>query len=42
MTVFQEKVPVFGFSMGDWIFIAVVCGIVFVCVAVSGMNKRKN
>jgi hypothetical protein len=32
----------FGFSVGDWIFIAVVCGIIFICVALSGMNRRKN
>jgi hypothetical protein len=32
----------FGFSTADWIFIAVVCGIIFICVALSGMNKQKN
>jgi hypothetical protein len=38
----REKEPMFGFSTADWIFIAVVCGIIFTCVFLSGMNKQKN
>lgn len=29
-----------AFSPADWIFIAGVMGIIFFCVAVSGMRKR--
>lgn len=32
----------FGFSVADWIFIGLVMGVIFLCVALSGMNKRKN
>ncbi len=30
----------FGFSAADWIFIAGVMGVIFFCVAVSGMRKQ--
>jgi hypothetical protein len=30
----------FGFTIADWIFIAVVMVIIFVCVAVSDMRKK--
>ena len=30
----------FGFSIADWIFIAVVMAIIFACVWVSDMRKR--
>jgi hypothetical protein len=29
-----------AFSPADWIFIAGVMGIIFFCVAISGMRKR--
>jgi hypothetical protein len=29
-----------GYSPADWIFIAGVMVVIFVCVAVSGMRKR--
>jgi hypothetical protein len=32
----------FGFSIADWLFIVVVLAIIFICVAISGMNKRKG
>jgi len=32
----------FGFSNADWIFIGLVLGITLLCIALSGMNKRKN
>ena len=31
----------FGFSMADWLFIAGVMVVIFVCVAASDMRKRK-
>jgi len=31
----------FGFSAADWIFIAVVMVIIFVCVIASDMRKNK-
>jgi hypothetical protein len=31
----------FGFSIADWIFIAVVMVIIFVCVWVSDMRKKQ-
>jgi hypothetical protein len=30
-----------GFSIGDWIFVAVVLVIIFVCVGISDMRKSK-
>jgi hypothetical protein len=30
----------FGFTGADWIFIAVVMVIIFVCVAISDMRKK--
>jgi hypothetical protein len=35
-------IKMFGFSIADWIFIGLVMGVIFLCVALSGMNKRKN
>jgi hypothetical protein len=32
----------FGFSNADWIFIGLVMGITLLCIALSGMNKRKK
>jgi len=31
----------FGYSIADWIFIAVVLVIIFVCVGISDMRKSK-
>jgi hypothetical protein len=31
----------FGFSVADWIFIAGVFVVIFVCVGVSDMRKKK-
>jgi hypothetical protein len=31
----------FGFSTADWLFIAGVMVVIFVCVAASDMRKRK-
>lgn len=31
----------FGFSIADWIFIALVMLTIFVCVAISDMRKGK-
>ena len=31
----------FGFSTADWLFIAGVVVVIFVCVAASDMRKRK-
>jgi Sec-independent protein translocase protein TatA len=30
----------FGFSAADWIFIALVMGVIFGCVAISDMVKK--
>jgi hypothetical protein len=30
----------FGFSTADWIFIAVVMVIIFICVGISDMRKK--
>ena len=30
----------FGFSIADWIFIAGVLAVVFICVAVSDMRRK--
>lgn len=30
----------FGFSAADWIFIVLVLGVVFACVAISDMRKK--
>ncbi len=32
----------FGFSTNDWIFIGVILVIIFVCVAVSDMKRKKG
>ena len=32
----------FGFSVADWIFIAAVLVVVFVCVGVSDMRRKKH
>ncbi len=32
----------FGFSTADWIFIGVILGVIFVCVAVSDMRFKKG
>jgi hypothetical protein len=31
----------FGFSMGDWLFIAGVMLVIIVCVAISDLRMRK-
>ncbi len=31
----------FGFSVADWIFIAGVLVVIFFCVAISDMRKKK-
>jgi Sec-independent protein translocase protein TatA len=31
----------FGFSAGDWLFIAGVLVVIFVCVAASDLRRRK-
>lgn len=31
----------FGFSTADWLFIAGVMVVIFICVAASDMRKRK-
>ncbi len=30
----------FGFSIGDWIFIAVIMVIIFICVWISDMRRK--
>lgn len=30
----------FGFSAADWIFIVLVMGVIFTCVAISDMKKK--
>jgi hypothetical protein len=37
----RGMVFMFGFSIADWIFIAVVMVIIFVCVAISDMRKKQ-
>jgi hypothetical protein len=32
---------VFGFSGADWIFIVLVLGVTFLCIAISDMRKKK-
>ncbi len=32
----------FGFSIADWIFIGFILIVIFVCVAVSDMRKKKG
>jgi len=32
----------FGFSTADWIFIGFILVVIFVCVAISDMNKKKG
>lgn len=32
----------FGFSTADWIFIGFILAVIFVCVAISDMNKKKG
>jgi hypothetical protein len=32
----------FGFSIADWIFIVFVMIVIIICIAVSGMARRKN
>jgi disulfide bond formation protein DsbB len=32
----------FGFSTADWIFIAFILVVIFACVAVSDMNRKKG
>lgn len=32
----------FGFSTADWIFIGFILAVIFVCVAVSDMRKKKD
>jgi hypothetical protein len=32
----------FGFSAADWIFIVGVMFVIFICVAVSDMNRKKK
>jgi len=32
----------FGFSTADWIFIGVILMVIFVCVAVSDMRRKKG
>ncbi len=32
----------FGFSAADWIFIGVILIIIFACVAISDMHKKKG
>ncbi len=31
----------FGYSIADWIFIVGVLAVIFICVAVSDMRKKK-
>jgi hypothetical protein len=31
----------FGFNTADWLFIAAVTGVIFLCVAFSDMRRRK-
>jgi hypothetical protein len=37
----RGMVSMFGLSIADWIFIAVVMVIIFVCVAISDMRKKR-
>lgn len=30
----------FGFSIGDWIFIAFILVVIFVCVGISDMRRK--
>lgn len=32
----------FGFSTADWIFIGFILVVIFVCVAISDMRKKKD
>lgn len=32
----------FGFSAADWIFIGFILAVIFVCVAISDMRKKKD
>jgi hypothetical protein len=32
----------FGFSTADWIFIGFILIVIFVCVAISDMRKKKD
>jgi disulfide bond formation protein DsbB len=32
----------FGFSTADWIFIAFILVVIFVCVAISDMRNKKG
>lgn len=30
----------FGYSLGDWIFIVFIMGVILVCVGISDMRKK--
>jgi hypothetical protein len=32
----------FGFSVADWIFIGFILVVIFVCVSISDMRKKKG
>jgi len=32
----------FGFSIADWLFIGFILVVIFVCVAISDMRKKKG
>lgn len=32
----------FGFSTADWLFIGLILIVIFVCVAISDMRKKKR
>jgi hypothetical protein len=32
----------FGFSAADWIFIGFILVVIFVCIAISDMRKKKD
>jgi hypothetical protein len=32
----------FGFSTADWIFIGFILAVIFVCVAISDMRRKKG
>jgi hypothetical protein len=32
----------FGYSTADWIFIVFILGVVFFCVAISDMRRKKG
>ena len=32
----------FGFSVADWIFIVGVMVVIFVCIGISDMNRKKK